>query len=198
MWTLIKKECTEVFIYAIVIALIAAGSILFSVYLQKNPDMGLYVFGFFITALILAAVGASRMVLDRTHGFSAFYTSHLTERKHIFIARLVAGLCLIAIYCVPGAIWLTYQVKLVHVQSPFMIRLTLFAALMLTACFNLGLNMGLSSKRIIYSLGTLCFCVLLFTVVVIGGFRYSTIAILLLLNASLLYTCRKHYLTMSL
>jgi hypothetical protein len=206
MWTLIKRECTEVFIYAIVIALIAAGSILAAAYLQKDRDLGVCIFGFFIMALILAAASVSRMVLDRTHGFSTFYTSHLTTRKHIFAARLAAGLCLIAIYCIPGAIWLIYQVKLVHVdsgftlnlQSPFMIRLTILAVLMLTACFTLGLMMGLSSKRIMYSLGTLGLVVLLFTVVVIGGFQYSTIAILLLLNASLLYACRKHYLAMPL
>jgi len=206
MWTLIKRECTEVFTYAIVIALIAAGSILAAAYLQKDRDLGVCIFGFFILELILTAAGVSRMVLDRTHGFSTFYTSHLTTRKHIFAARLTAGLCLVAIYCIPVAIWLSYQTKLVHADSgfmlnlpsSFMLRLIPLAILMLVASFSLGLQMGLSNKPILYSLGPLVSVVLLFTVVVIGGFRYSTIAILLLLNASLLYACRKHYLTMSL
>lgn len=205
MWTLIKRELQETFIYAIVIALIATGSILTVTYLQKDQDLGLFVFGFFITALILAAASVSRMVSDRTHGFSTFYTSHLTTRKHIFAARLIAGLCLIAIYCIPIAIWLVYQVKLVcadsdftNLQSSFVPRLVLLAVLTMTTSFSLGLTMGLSGKRIIYSLGTLCLVVLLFTLIFIGGFQYSTIAILLVLNAFLLAACRKQYLTMPL
>lgn len=206
MWTLIKRELQETFLYAIVIALIAAGSILAKVVLGKNQIAGYHALGFGITIFILTAAGVSRMVLDRTSGFSTFYTSHLTTRKHIFAARLIAGLCLIAIYCIPVAIWLTYQTILVFADPDFAVPLRLsgkaryiiLAVLMMTTGFSLGLTMGLSGKRIIYSLGPLCLVVLLFSLSFIGGFQYSTIAILLLLNASLLYACRKYYLTMPL
>lgn len=222
MWTLLKREIGENWGYLLVIVLFTAGSIAYrefavvpgfrpgtpialtlSEYEQhasKYPlkaDM-LFPIGYVPVCLLLLAIGASRMVIDRTNGISTFFAGHLTTRGQVFTIRILIGFLLVILFYIPVLCWVLWKMSQQTPLSPDFpagkwIEIAIFLFLLSLAFYNLGLQMGQSSNKFIHLFGSLCLGVILLSFAVLKGFDYEAVALLVVLNLSLIYSAWQRY-----
>jgi hypothetical protein len=210
MWTLFKREFEDVWFYLIAAILLVGGSIAWAeLMLAAHPAspseqsingvlLG-FTYGYLLLCILLLGVGANRMVFDRANGISVFYTGHLITRGRVFIVRLLLGALFVVLFYVPLVCWFLWRFLRWLYVSPEnslngqQVGMMLFLFLFLLTCYNLGLRMGLYNKRIIYTLGTACLGVILLSFVVLKGFGYEAVIILLVLNVSLIYSAWRNY-----
>ncbi len=209
MWTLFKRECEDVWFYLIAAILLVGGSITWAELLaapdhQGDCILGGFLFGYVLLCILLLAVGANRMVFDRANGISVFYTGHLTTRGQFFIVRLLLGALFAVLFYIPFAYWflwrfLRWRVTLPEYPSVWKFGgIMVFLLLFLLACYNLGLRMGLYNKRIIYTIGTACLGAIFLSFVVLKGFGFEATVILLILNATMIYSTWRDYSAIAL
>jgi hypothetical protein len=221
MWTLLKREIGENWGYLLTIILFAAGSIAyrefasvpgfrvtgnpialseFAQYASKNPvkaDM-LYPIGYVPVCLLLLAIGASRMVIDRTNGISTFFAGHLSTRGQVFTIRILMGFLLVVLFYLPVLCWVLWKLSQQTPLSPDfpagkLIGMAIFLFLLSLTFYNLGLRMGQSNKKFIHLFGSICLGIMLLSFAILKGFDFEAIILLVVLNLALIYSAWQRY-----
>jgi hypothetical protein len=203
MWTLLKREIEDTWVYLLVVVLIAGGSIAFAEFAQHtatNSDgSGKPILGYVILCLLLLGVGSNRMVVDRTNGISTFFAGHLNTRGQVFTIRIFMGVLLVALFYIPALCWLLWKLSQ---QAPTLppnlptgklAGMAIFLFLLPLACYSLGLRMGQVNKKIIHNLGSICLGVMLISFAILKGFGFEAVIVLLVLNVSLVYSAWQRY-----
>lgn len=202
MWTLLKREIEDTWVHLLIVVLIAGGSITFAEFAQHTPKNsdggGMPILGYVSLCILLLAVGANRMVFDRANGISVFYTGHLNTRRQVFTIRIFMGVLFVALFYIPTLCWSLWKLSQeTTLPSDFptgkLAGMVIFLFLLPLACYNLGLRMGQSNKKIIHNLGTICLGVMLFSFAILKGFGFEAVIVLLVLNVSLIYSAWQRY-----
>ena len=214
MWTLFKREFEDIWFYLLAAILLVGGPIAMTeLATAKHPGIGDEVLvgflsGYVLLCILLLVVGANRMVFDRANGISTFFAGHLTTRGRVFIVRLLLGVMFAALFYIPLGYWFIWRFLRLLALTPItpsediLIRglggTMFFLFLFLMGCYNLGLRMGLSNRRLLYILGSLCLGVILLSFVVLKGFGFEATVILLILNAAMIYSTWRDYFAIAL
>lgn len=197
MWPLIRREIEDLWVYylgmiifvGILIVLLATNTI-YGKGLYSEGNKVCLSFGAAASCLVFAALGVSQMYADRMKKISAFLVTQAVCRRHLFCAKLAAGILLTVLFYTAIAVTLwalnqTYGPPDVFSRR-FLIHypITVYAVGM--ACYALGLSMGWTSGRIFPTLGTLALTLLLLSLLLIKGLSVHLHCLLLLFILSAL------------
>jgi ABC-type transport system involved in multi-copper enzyme maturation permease subunit len=197
MFTLIIREIEDNRVSFVAAAILAAiFGVLFGwqLYYEKVDD------GTFIVIpglnamfgmLIFCAMGATQMYRDKTKRVSALLATLAVTRRHIFIARVIAGFLLVFIVFIPIAgasiaAVLTRSIEPTHFVRSLYPEISIPVFLLGFACYCIGLQAGWTSSRVIPTLGPIVLGLILIPVILIKGFGWEIYAILVLLIAACL------------
>lgn len=214
MYTLIKREIEDHIVYflgAFLLSLLFTGSIIargFSGYTGEElgvilaaEELGAILAAVGVTFLAvtiigICALGTSQMYMDRNRKISAFLSTLPVSRNQIFAARVVTGLLTLFVLMAAPAITVETLLSALRQEQAVYKYFTveIFSALYLMGLgiYCTGLMGGLSSSKIVPTLGSLVLSVVLMTIILIKGPGVETSIILLVyISASLAYTRRK-------
>ena len=195
MFTLIAREIEDNHVFFIPAAIVAA---IFSALFVYEQFYGDEIYKFLIgvgivvlpipSAIAFCAMGAS---WDKTKKVSALLATLAVTRKHIFIARVIAGFLLVLIGFVPivEAIIMAVSktnVKLPPVHSGLYFEIIIPALLLGFACYCVGLQAGWTSNKVTPALMAFGLGSILIPVILIKGFGWEIYAILVFLIAACL------------
>ena len=143
-------------------------------------------------AFVAVACGAAQMHGDKNEKISTFLSTLATTRRQIMAARMIVGVFVILILSVPVftdiALLRTYS-RLVPVETSVLIKplVTIFSVFV--CCYAIGLQSGWRTSKIMSLLSSLVLAAVMVLVVVIKGFGFESVLILLLFSiASLIRT----------
>jgi hypothetical protein len=203
MWTLLKREISENWGYLLTIFLFAASSIAYAEFAKQtsksifNRDL-IPVLGYVALCILLLGIGASRIVIDRTNGISTFFAGHLTTRGHVFTIRILMGIVLVALFYIPVLCWSLWRLPHQTLLPPNfpagkLAGMAIFLFFLPLACYNLGLRMGQSKNKFVHLFGAICLGALLLSFAILKGFGYEGVALLVVLNLTLIYSAWRSY-----
>lgn len=184
MWALIKREAEDMAGY--VFAYLAGGGFLcfWLIYGHSTGKERIIEIvpliargSHLVICLASAAMGVSQMYLDRTKRISTFLVSHAVGRRHVFAARVIAGIFILLLYYLPVMAALFYAVDK-DIRYTVAFSDLVFSFLTALGCYGLGLAMGCVSGKIVPSLGTLALVVILLTLVVIKGLSWDYLIVM--------------------
>jgi hypothetical protein len=196
MFTLILREIEDnwvFFLVAVILAAIFSASFIYGQFYGIEKDEHVTVpavtilSGTMISiplAIAFCAIGVAQMYLDKTKKVSALLATLAVTRKHIFIARVIAGFLLVLIGFVPIAETTIMAVS--KVSSGLCFEIIIPAFLLGFACYCIGLQAGWTSNKVTPTLGALGLGVILIPVILIKGFGWEIYAILVFLIAACL------------
>ncbi len=209
MFTLIKREIQDHFVYFIGAAVLSAIFIIISISVINqyessqrrgyNPGdlqvlpIGLGVPTIAIVIIGFCAMGASQMYLDRTRKISAFLSTLAVSRGRILLARIIAGILAILTLLVPLTITAVTLLRLyvppVLIYPGMVFEIFVAVFLMAFACYCIGLQTGWTSGKIIPTLGGIALTCIFVPLLFIKGFGVHIVVILVLfIIASLIRT----------
>jgi ABC-type transport system involved in multi-copper enzyme maturation permease subunit len=194
MFTLIIREIEDNRVFFIAAAiLVAIFGVLFAWQLyygevNDRPFVVIPVLNAIFGMLILCAVGAAQMYRDKTKRISTLLATLAVTRRHIFIARVIAGFLLVFIVFIPIAgatiaAVLTRPIEPSHSVRLLYPEISIPVFLLGFACYCIGLQAGWTSSRVIPTLGPIALGLILIPVILIKGFGWEIYAILVLLIA---------------
>ena len=192
MFTLIMREIEDNRAFFILATIMAAIFSAFFAYTQFYGDRTYrFIFGAVIiimaipSAIVFCAMGAAQMYEDKTKKVSALLATLAVTRRHIFIARVVAGFLLVLIGFVPIAETIIMAVSKSNVNSGLGFEIMIPALLLGFACYCVGLQAGWTSNKVTHAFGV-GLGVILIPVILIKGFGWEIYAILVLLISACL------------
>jgi len=198
MFTLIIREIEDnrvFFIAAAIVAAIFSASFIYGQFYGIEKDEHVTVPAITILsgtmisipmAIAFCAMGVAQMYMDKTKKVSSLLATLAVTRKHIFIARVIAGFLLVLIGFVPIAETTIMAVSKSNVSSGLCFEIIIPAFLLGFACYCIGLQAGWTSNKVTPTLSALGLSVVLIPVVLIKGFGWEIYAILVLLIAACL------------
>lgn len=143
-------------------------------------------------AFVAAACGTAQMHGDKNEKISTFLSTLATTRRQIIAARMIVGVFLILLLSAPvftDIVLLRTYSRLVPIETGFLIRpfVTIFSVFV--CCYAIGLQSGWRTSKIMSLLSSIALGVVMVLVVVIKGFSFESVLILLLYSvASLICT----------
>jgi hypothetical protein len=204
MFTLLKREIQDHFVYFIAAALFAAAivrAVLSIAYNARENDVAeiataLMIPTSIIVSLGFVAMGVSQMRIDRNVKVSFFLTTLPISRSLIFAARIITGILAMLVLLVPILITVVFVIGLFLPDYPLYEGLAseIFTAVFLVgfACYCVGLQIGWSDNRFAPVAGGIVFTILLGSLIAIKGFGPEIWPIVLFfIAASLLRTWQK-------
>ncbi|MGB7582334.1 MAG: hypothetical protein WBL85_07820 [Sedimentisphaerales bacterium] len=197
MFTLIAREIEDNRVFFIAAAiLVAIFGVLFAGQLyygevNDRPFIVIPVLNAMSGMLIFCAMGAAQMYRDKTKRISALLATLAVTRRHIFIARVIAGFLLVLIVFIPIAganiaAILTRSIEPSHFVRLHYTEISIPVFLLGFACYCIGLQAGWTSSRVAPTLGPIALGLILVPVILIKGFGWEIYAILVLLIAACL------------
>ena len=205
LFTLIKRQIVDSAIYflaAIVVSAVLVIAIISITFSEELMDLSLYTIILLITAPILFGIGSYILGLihvysDKTSGITAVLSVLPVTRGRIFLARLVTGTLIILTLLGPLAITGTILWKLLG-PPDWLFHNWLadtFIGLSLTslACYCLGLVASRRAETFVSALRALPLVLILMMLIVIKGFGWPLLVVLLPILAILLLRCWKPY-----
>ena len=212
MLTLINRELRSISIYLALPALTTLSTILILVWdtlFSPEPYPGIppamyaaFIFPIIFLPLFCAGVGAAQMYFDRSRKISAWLSTLPTSRNRILAARIIAGSTSFLLVLVPlaltDAVLLSFYPPLVPIHASPLIQLFITAILLNAACYALGLLMGSNSNRFFPVLGSIFLSAPIVALIIVKGFGFETMLLLLLLAAALILRTWQKFSTASL
>jgi len=203
MFTLIIREIEDnriFFIAAAILAVIFSASFIYEQFYGIEGDEHVTVpavtisFGIMIAIPLTVAfcgMGASQMYWDKTKKISALLATLAVTRRHIFIARVIAGFLLVLIGFIPIAeaiimIFSKVGMPFPSIRGWLSFEVMIPSLLLGFACYCVGLQAGWTSNRVTPTLVALGLSVILIPVILIKGFGWEIYAVLVLLIAACL------------
>jgi hypothetical protein len=180
MWALIRREIEEVWVYYLLMILFAGiliilmvSNTLYGKGWDSDGNTVCLSFGSVASCMLFAALGVTQMYGDRMKKISAFLATQAVCRRHLFFAKLAAGVLLAVIFyaAVGGTVWFLSRAygHPGFSGGRFLIRFSVSAFVMSLGCYTLGLSMGWTSGKIFPTLGTLVLVFILLTLLLIKG-----------------------------
>ena len=198
MFTLIKREFQDHIIYFIGAAFFSAIFIAASLSTARQSDfkeLSILSIGLLATLVIIGfcGMGASQMYTDRTRKISALLSTLSVSRSRILLARIIAGILAILTLLLPLTLTIVFLLRLFPPPIPMYQGMVseIFTAvfLMAFACYCIGLQSGWNSSKIMPTLGGLLLTCIFVPLILIKGFGFHIMAILVLfIAASLIRT----------
>lgn len=199
MFTLIKREIEDNYVFFIVViifALFFSGLLIWHLYYDKTydvPFIALPVLSAVICVLLFCAMGAAQMYSDRTKKVSALLATLAVSRGQIFAARVITGVLLVLIGFISTAETVMIAIltskfiapPFLHAPGELYFKILIPALLLEFAGYCIGLQAGWTSGKIRPTLGALGLACILFPLVVIKGFGWEIYPIL----AGLILAC---------
>ena len=147
-------------------------------------------------AFVAVACGAGQMNSDKNEKISTFLSTLATTRKRIMTARLIVGVFVILLLSVPvvvtdAALLRTFS-RLAPIETGVLIKpfVTIFSVFV--CCYAIGLQSGWRTSKIMSLLSSIALAAVMILVVVIKGFGFESVLILLLFSiASLIRTWQR-------
>lgn len=197
MFTLIIREVEDNRVFFITAAILVAifgvlfGWQLFYGEVDDGAFIAIPLLNAMLGMLIFCAMGAAQMYRDKTKGVSALLATLAVTRRHIFIARVIAGFLLVIIVFIPIAVAniaavLTRSVEPSHSVRLLYPEISIPVFLLGFACYCIGLQAGWTPNRVTPTLGPIVLGLILIPVILIKGFGWEIYAILVLLIAACL------------
>jgi ABC-type transport system involved in multi-copper enzyme maturation permease subunit len=200
MFTLIKRELESVAVFLLLPLLVMAGviTLVFAdvqyTYREHIP-LGIprsmvlaFIYPFCILPFFFGGLGSYLMQSDRTRQISRFLVTLAMTRNQIMMARFVGGIVSILILLTPLAIAEALLLRMYPRIVPYSITplLLMFGVTFLANVlgFTVGLCLGQQSSRIIAIFGMFLLLTILLGVVLIQGFVWQSVVILLLLTTA--------------
>ena len=164
MFTLILREIEDNRVFFIAAAILVAifGVLfvwqLYYVGVDDEPFIIIPGLNAMLGMLIFCAMGAAQMYRDKTKKVSALLATLAVTRRHIFIARVIAGFLLVFIVFIPIAGATIAAVLMRSIEPSHSVRLlypeiSIPVFLLGFACYCIGLQAGWTSNRITPTLG---------------------------------------------
>jgi len=151
----------------------------------------------------LSWMGATQMQTDKTKKIYSMLFTKPVSRSQVLFAKIVTGLLVILVFLLPifaasGLLLNALEPDVVEIIIPGIFIPTATGVLMLFfGCYCLGLICGLSSNKIIPAFGGVVLSVLLVPIVVIKGFGFEALGIIVLFVCLCLLFVWKRFLSMS-
>ncbi|MHC4115643.1 MAG: hypothetical protein ACYSSL_10060 [Planctomycetota bacterium] len=151
----------------------------------------------------LSFMGATQMQMDKTKKIYSMLFTKPVSRSQVLFAKIVTGLLAILVVLLPifaaaGFLLKNLDVEELELLFPGIFIPTATGVLMLFfGCYCLGLVCGLSSNKIIPVFGGVVLSVLLVPIVVIKGFGFESLGIIILFVCLCLLFVWKRFLSMS-
>jgi hypothetical protein len=197
MFTLIAREIEDNRVLFIAAAIVAAIFSAFFVYGQFYGETYKVLIGVgtiiipIPAAIAFCAMGVAQIYWDKTKKISALLATLAVTRRHIFIARVIAGFLLVLIGFVPIAEAIIMAVSKIDMPFPSVrgglaFEIMIPALLLGFACYCIGLQAGWPSNKVTPTLGSLGLVIILIPVILIKGFGWEIYAILVLLISACL------------
>jgi len=201
MFTLIKREIQDHIIYFIAAAALSAILIivLTTFALQQGTridwdDLIAPVIPFAVIIMLgFCAMGVSQMYMDRTRRTSAFVSTLPVTRTQILLARIITGI--LTILTLFGPLIFTIVILLrsfgppIPMYADIVFDISTTALLMTFACYCLGLLTGWTPNKVTPTLGALVSTCILLPLILIKGFGWEIVALLIVfIAASLIRT----------
>jgi len=218
MLTLINRELRSISVYlvfpAFVTLLIILGLVRNMLFTPENLSplgvpLGIpgamysaFKFPLILWPFICAGIGAAQMYFDRSKKISAWLCTLATSRNRILTARIIAGSTSFLLILVPlaltDALWLSLYPRLVPIDAWPLIQLFITVTLLNAACYALGLLMGFNTNRFFPILGSVFLSAPIIALIIVKGFGFETMFLLLLLAAALILRTWQKFSTASL
>jgi len=212
MLTLIKREIQDAMVYfllAVIFISCLLGMLIYQVSIKPHSNMVgippiMYgIFGFFVfVPLVAAAFGASQMKLDKDKKISSFLNTLATTRRQILSAKIITGFLWILLLFLPVA---AAYIILLKVFPPafvpiggFGVRVFVTFFVCTLACYSFGLLVGWQSNKLIPALGVIHITMILVSLIVIKGFGFQIILLLVLFSAAALVRMWQKFMTTAL
>jgi hypothetical protein len=199
MFTLIIREIEDnwvFFLSVIILAVILSSIVVYQQFYDADKEVYKIIVACgtaisILLVIVFCAMGAAQMYWDKTKKVSALLATLAVTRKHIFIARIIAGFLLVLIGFVPIAETIITAISKTFVAFPSVhsglyFEILIPAFLLGFACYCIGLQTGWTSNRTTAILGALGLSVILIPVILIKGFGWEIYAILFFLTAACL------------
>ena len=201
MFTLIKREIQDHIIYFIGAVVFSAMFIAISLSTtrhsySKDPPILPIGFGVPLVTLVVigfCGMGASQMYTDKTRKISAFLSTLSVSRGRILLARIITGILAILTLLLPLTLTIVFLLRLFPPPVPtfqgMLLEIFTTVFLMAFACYCIGLQTGWNSSKIIPTLGGIILTCIFVPLILIKGFGFHIIVILVLfITASLIRT----------
>ena len=200
MLTLIKREIEDNIVFFVTAAILTTMIISVLVYkmplMHRNdqivgvPSVMYRVFKFFpfnLSPLIAAVLGALQMFKDRDKKISAFLSTLATTRRQILTARIITGVLWILLLILPIAAAEAILLKVFPMAAVpdvgFLRNIFITLFLCCLAGYAFGLQIGWHGKKLVSALSVIFITPILMSLIVIKGFGFETMAILVLFTA---------------
>ena len=193
MFTLIKREIEDNLVHFLAAALISAVYVFLAISLAKanlghEPQtfsIGLLLVILPVIGLVFMATGTSQMTNDKNRKVSAFLSTLPVTRTQILLARIITGVLAILVLLVPVFITIAFLTKtfVSKYVFPHHYLIEIFITIFLTAfaSYCLGLQIGLTSKKVGIVLAVFILSPLIISLIFIKGFAIDIIILLVLL-----------------
>ncbi len=210
MFALIKREIQDHIVYFIGAAAFSAIFILISISVIHNYDPRypeVFSIGFGVPAVTIAiiafcAMGATQMYLDKTRKISALLSTLAVSRSRILLARIITGILAILTLLVPLTIAAGILLRLFSPPIPMypgmVFEISVVVFLMSFACYCIGLQTGWNSNPVTPSLGALFLTCIFVPLILIKGFGFHIVVILVLFIVASLIRTWHTFMTTSL
>jgi len=197
MWTLIKREIEDNYIFFVItllITLIFCAIFAWQIYYGNFRDVLVLVtslWNVFPLVLIFCGLGAAQMYWDRTKKISALLATLPVGRGQIFSARVIAGFLLVVTGMFPLAAVTVVAILTKPLIPGSLVRLIFPQAmapvfLLGFVCYCVGLQAGWTSSKIVPTLGSIVISVILISLIAIKGFGWESYLLLILLISACL------------
>ncbi len=210
MFTLIKRELTDSII-PIIQAAVATGIILALIFFYNSTEqkpvekaISLTAFLLFLNMLVLYVAASFQIRSDRNKKIFSFLSTLPTTRNQIFLAKIIAAVISILTIIIPVAVTALILIKksvpapVFSAYQPIILKVSAIIFLMYLAIYCFGLQNGWGQKKLS---SVVSFFVLNFVIalsLIIKGFGYEILILLLLLVIALLTNIRFKFITTAL
>lgn len=210
MFALIKREIHDHVLYFIAAAALSVILIIVLTSLAYHYDNRIMrelqtepVIPFVVIIMLgFCAMGVSQMYTDRTRRISAFVSTLPVTRTQILLARIITGILTILILFVPLIVTIVFLLRMfgppIPMYTGIVFDMSTLAFLMTFACYCIGLQTGWSSSKVTPTLGALVLTCILVPLILIKGFGWEIIAILVVLITALLIRTWQKFTSTSL
>jgi ABC-type transport system involved in multi-copper enzyme maturation permease subunit len=159
-----------------------------------------------VTAIVfigLSWMGATQMHMDQTKKIYSMLFTKPVSRSQVLFAKIITGLLAILVLLLPVFAAAAFLLKN-HDAGEFeflfpgiFIPIAIGVEMLFFGCYCLGLMCGLSSNKILPAFGGIVLSALLVPIVVIKGFEFEALGIIILFVVACLLFVWKRFLSMS-
>ena len=210
MFALIKREIQDHVIYFIAAAALSGILIiaLTTTAYQQGPRIAKWLpnepmIPFSVIVMLgICGMGVSQMYTDRNRRISAFISTLQVTRTQILLAKIITGMLTILTLFIPLIVTLVILLRLFAPPIPrfagIVFDISTTTLLMAFACYCLGLLTGWNPSKVTPTFGALVLTCILIPLILIKGFGWEIVVILVVLIAASLIRTWQSFTSTSL